>query len=236
MAVRVVLDAFEGPLDLLLYVIRREEMDIYDIPIARVAAQYLEYVQLMQMLDLDVAGDFLVMAATLMHIKSQMLLPPPPGADDDELEDPRGPLVQQLLEYQRCKETATLLSEKEGLRSLMFERGPGEDDLAKGGVEVELSNANTFDLLSAFAQVLSRLEDAQVGEIVEEVYTVSEKVRLILDLVRLHEVVNFTDLFISARTRPEAVVTFLALLELVRLHEVVARQGERFGEVRVYAA
>lgn len=236
MAVRVVLDAFEGPLDLLLYVIKREEIDIYDIPIARVTEQYLEYIRLMRMLDLEVAGEFLVMAATLMHIKSQMLLPRPTVEDDEEAADPRAELVERLLEYERCKRMAVALGEKEAARALLFERGPAAEDTDKGGVEIELSNATAFDLLSAFARVLSGLSERQVVQIVEEVFTVSEKVRLILDLIRVHEVVNFTELFYSARSRAEAIVTFLALLELVRLREVVARQGERFGEVRIYAA
>lgn len=235
MTYQVKLEIFEGPLDLLLYLVKKEELDIWDIPISRITEQYLYYLRIMQELNLDIAGEFLVMAATLMHIKSRMLLPPEEteGLKEGEVgEDPREELARQLLEYRKFKEAATVLQEREMLQMNVFTRGRVEEESQEG--EESLPEANIFDLLTAFSRILEEKAGEEVTEIIDDQVTVKEKIRHILDLLRVHKRINFTRLFKDIKNRVEIVVVFLALLELIRLKEVIARQAGQFGEIRVY--
>ncbi|MCD5390437.1 segregation/condensation protein A [candidate division NPL-UPA2 bacterium] len=234
MSFKVQLEIFEGPLDLLLYLIKKEELDIYHIPIARITEQYLEYIHIMKMLNLDVAGEFLVMAATLMHIKSRLLLPEEELEEEELEEDPRAELVKQLIEYQKFKEAAERLKAKEIEQEEIFTRS-GDEAAELSQKEGFLLEASLFDLLSAFSNVLKAVgEKEEFTEIMEEETTVKEKIRNIMDMLRVKASLNFTEFFVGLVNRVEMVVTFLALLELIRLKEIKIRQARRFGEIRVY--
>lgn len=230
---KVKLEVFEGPLDLLLYLIKREEIDIYDIPIERITNQYLAYLDMFQILDLDVAGDFIVMAANLIYIKSRSLLPkdlqPPEEAVEED--DPRLELVRQLLEYKKFKDAASHLGQRELARENLFARQPEKLDFT---AERPLAEVSIFDLINAFQNVLKRLNKPdETREIFEENHTVSDKIEFILKMTAHGTALRFGELFADAATRTEIVVTFLALLELVRLKKIRARQGEEFGEIEV---
>lgn len=233
---KVALDVFEGPLDLLLYLIRREEVDICDIPILKITDQYLRYLELMRMLDLDIASEFLVMAATLLHIKSRMLLPPEerPVEEVVEEEDPRMALVKQLLEYKRFKEAAGFLSEKEQEQQGVFARYVDRTFLPEPS-DSPLTEVSIFDLISAFSDVLKRVT-GDPREITEEIYTVTDKVASITALLVEKPVVRFSELFKDALIRVEVIVTFLALLELIRLKKIQAHQPAPFAEIEICAA
>lgn len=241
MTYNVKLEVYEGPLDLLLHLIKKEELDIYDIPIARITEQYLSYVRTMQSLDLDVAGEFLVMAATLLQIKARMLVPQPekppeeeplPGDGEEEGLDPREELVQRLLEYNRFKGAADLLGRMEELQFQRFTREaarvPARDDNPLG-------NVSLFELLAVFREVL-KSAPAEPREIPREMVTVKQKIREILwRLSRSREGVRFRSLFTDGAGYVEIVVTFLALLELIRLRRVVIFQERALGEITVAA-
>ena len=227
MAHRVRLEVFEGPLDLLLYLIKREELDICDIPIAHITDEYLQALKMMELLNLDLAGEFLVMAATLMQIKSRMLLPAEEAAPEGEEEDPRADLMAQLLEYKRFKEAAEVLRGYEERRHEVFPRTASADE------GEYLLEASMFDLLGAVGKVLERAREEPVTEISAEEVTVEEKIKYLLDLLRERSAVTFGELFAGIATRVEIIATFLALLELVRLGEARARQVDPFGEIRI---
>lgn len=239
---KVSLEVFEGPLDLLLYLIKREEIDIYDIPVARIAAQYREYLGMMQMLDLNVAGEFVVMAATLELIKSRMLLPADEaddgGDDDEEGRDPRWDLVRQLVEYKRYKDAATRLQEREYERQGVFIPGGapligGEDDPSSK----PLGDLGLFDLLTAFQEVLANAPVEPLGEIQPVLWTVPDKIDSIMGaLRRAPGGVAFSRLFTPNSPRGEIIVTFLALLELLRQRRVAVAQPEPFTEIIVTTA
>lgn len=232
-SVMVKLARFEGPLDLLLHLIKRDEVDIYDIPIAHITQQYLAYIELMRQLDLEVAGEFLVMAATLMRIKAKMLLPlPAPGEEEDE-GDPREELVQRLVEYRQFKEAAGTLKGREEERRQLYERGmlPGEDEAGP----LPLAPATLFDLLDALNRVMSRIPEQAVYEVQGEIYGVEEKMSLIARTVAEQGSVSFTTLMLACRVRAEVIVTFIALLELVKLGQVGVTQAEAFGDILIVA-
>jgi segregation and condensation protein A len=220
---------FEGPLDLLLHLIRESKIDIYDIPLAIITRQYLEYIQMMKELNLDIAGDFLVMAATLIHIKSRMLLPPDEEVPSEELEDPRRELVQRLLEYQAFKEAALGLREKENEWIKIFQREPSSDEDEEG---IHLSDVNLFDLLDAFKKILETAPP-EVGTITKETLTVKDKMHFIMDTLEGQEAVRFEDLFAGGITKSQIIVTFIALLELIRLGLMRAYQEREFGNIWV---
>jgi len=234
---KVKLEVFEGPLDLLLYLIKKEEVDIYDIPIERITNQYMEYLTLMQMLNLEVAGEFLVMAATLMYIKSRMLLPADQQVTDaeaDEGEDPRWELIRQLVEYKKFKDAALQLGQREDEQSRIFPRQVGEGLGIDADAEVPLAEVSIFDLINAFNDVLKKATAREdFREIMEERFTVSDKIEEILYTLRDRSEMIFSELFAAASSRAEVVVTFLALLELIRLKRLKVRQDEAFGEIRV---
>ncbi len=224
----VKLEVFEGPLDLLLHLIRQNEVDVTDIPIALIAEQYLSYIELMQELNLDVAAEYLVMAATLALIKSRMLLPPDENDEEEgEALDPRTELVLRLLEYQRFKEVADSLGQKRLLGRDVFEaQGPAPEAVPDSERHIEVG---LFDLIEAFKQVLERSDDVLTHEVETEVVTVRERMIDVMEQLEQVESVEFLDLFGPdhgrSASRPMLVATFLALLELARLHALHVYQG-----------
>ena len=233
---KVKLEVFEGPLDLLLYLIKKEEVDIYDSPIERITNQYMEYLTIMQMLNLEVAGEFLVMAATLMYIKSSMLLPADQQVTDteeDEGEDPRWELIRQLVEYKKFKDAALQLAKREEEQANLFPPKAVDAGVAVDP-DVPLAEVSIFDLINAFNEVLKKASSrGYFHEILEEKFTVSDKIEEILYTLRSRAEILFSELFAQATSRTEIVVTFLALLELIRLKRLKVRQAEAFGEIRV---
>ena len=235
---KVNLEVFEGPLDLLLYLIRKDELDIYDIPIDRITEQYTEYIGLMKMLDLNMAGEFIVMAATLSLIKSRMLLPVEDqgeGEDyEDEGKDPRWDLVRQLVAYKKYKDAADTLLQCELRQQNVF--GPAgsvlvsDDDLKE---ERPLGEVGLFDLIDAFNEVLARAKVEPIGEIEPIRWTVSDKIDMILAITQSSGKVRFSKLFNEDSPRGEVIVTFLALLELLRLRQVTILQESPFTEIEI---
>jgi segregation and condensation protein A len=231
---RVQLEIFEGPLDLLLHLIKKNEVSITDIPIATITEQYLATLELMQNLNLDVAGEFLVMAATLIHIKSRMLLPPSEDAEDEEEgADPRAELVRRLIEYQRFKDAAAQLEQREMLTRDVFARSAAsvEEAAFPGFREVSV-----FELLSALRRVLERLPKDNVHEVTLDKITVREKMTLLLDTLRAQGQVLFEALFSEAKSRMEVIVTFLAMLELVKVRAIRIFQEQLGGPIAIQAA
>jgi segregation and condensation protein A len=231
---RVQLEIFEGPLDLLLHLIKKNEVSITDIPIATITEQYLATLDVMQTFNLDVAGEFLVMAATLIHIKSRMLLPMADDEDDEEEgTDPREELVRRLLEYQRFKDAADQLERRELLTRDVFVRSvaPAEEVPAPGFREVSV-----FELLTALKRVLDRLPKDAVHEVMLEKITMREKMTLLLDQLRTQGKILFESLFAEVTTRMEVVVTFLAMLELVKVRAIRIFQEEATGPIQIEAA
>jgi segregation and condensation protein A len=232
---KVELDIFEGPLDLLLYLIRKDELNVHDIPIARITQQYLEYLDLMKMLDLNIAGEFVLMAATLMHIKSRMLLPPserPEDEDEGVEEDPRLELVRQLLEYKRFKEVAQDLQTLEVEQAATFSRNEEDRSLA-AAAERPLAEVSIFDLLAAFSEVFKRAAELPTSEILEDEVKVADKIREVRELLQHTDVVRFLELFRPGSTRMEIVATFLAMLELIRLKAILVFQRRPFGPIEL---
>lgn len=238
---KVKLEVFEGPLDLLLHLIKKEEVDIYHIPIAKITAQYMEYLDLMKMVVPDVAGEFVVMGATLMYIKSRMLLPEDQQMSDpeiitDEL-DPRWDLIRQLVEYKKFKEAAEHLHERELFQENVYTRQQStlgfDHPIDEGPTLGEIS---IFDLLNAFNKVLKSADQEDLREVFEDRFTVSDKIDFILKLISLEERTTFSRLFDGMASRTEIIVTFLALLELIRLKQLRIIQSESFGEIDIIRA
>jgi segregation and condensation protein A len=225
---RVKLEIFEGPLDLLLYLIKKDEIDIYDIPISHITEQYLAYLEMMQELDIAVAGDFLVMASTLIFIKSKMLLPPEPkvGGEEDLTEDPRAELVERLLEYQKFKSASQMLYSRGEIESACFTRGPLETDSSNPEV-----SATVFDILRVFREILKRAEAKIEMEIARDEITVAEKLAQIHAMLEERERINVRELFEMSRSKRELIITFLALLELVKEWKIYLTQSELFGDI-----
>jgi segregation and condensation protein A len=233
MTYKVKLEVFEGPLDLLLYLIKKEELNIYDIPIARVTDQYLEYLELMQLMDLDIAGEFLVMAATLMHIKSRMLLPPDQLEQDEAEEDPRAELVRRLLEYKKFKEAASQLASMESQHKHLFPRvGTAEPEVIEIPKDM-LFDANLFDLITAFTKVLKDIPKDVFHEVIKDEFTVSQKMHDILHMMVEKTSIFFFDLFKAAKSKREIITIFLALLELIKQKVVIVKQSHVFGDIEV---
>ncbi len=229
----VKLDLFEGPLDLLLHLIKKSEVEITDIPIAAITDQYLALIEGVTELNLDNAGEYLVMAATLTFIKSRMLLPSVPGDDDEVDEDPRSELVQQLLEYQRFREAAGHLASRPLLTRDVF-AAPGEQlERGAGDDGPPVRDATLGDLLEALRGVLERRARPAPHEIVRPMRSVADCVHTILSRFALADELEFAELFDADTGRSDVIVTFLALLELVRLKVIRARQDERFGAIRL---
>ncbi|HSL20919.1 MAG TPA: segregation/condensation protein A [Vicinamibacterales bacterium] len=228
------LEFFEGPLDLLLHLIKQHEINIYDIPIALVTQQYLDYLELMEELDLDVAGEFLVMAATLIHIKSRMLLPRPDPTQEDPLEDPRDALVRRLLEHQKYKAAAELLHERETIRSAQWSRPDRVvSEIAGEPAEPELE-VDLFSLLTAFRGVLERAKHRAKIPLPAEQIPIEVRIEQLLGRLSETDACGFEDLFADVQTRAGLIVTFLALLEMIRLKLIRVFQSGSFGPIRVY--
>src|SRR6201993_867964 len=233
---KVKIEVFEGPLDLLLYLIKKEEVDIYAVSIERITGQYLEYLDTFRMLDLDIAGEFVVMAATLIYIKSRSLLPvhqQPPDEDAEE-EDPRWDLIRQLIEYKKFKDAAFQLHQRELLQEGLIARMPEKPEFTDAGALLK-SEVSIFDLINAFQKVLKKIElkREDLREIFEENFTVSDKIDLIIWTVTGDRSVAFSELFASAASRTEIAVTFLALLELIRLKQLRVTQEAPFSEIDI---
>jgi len=229
---------FEGPLDLLLYLLQRDQIDIYNIPIARITAQFLDYLSLLESLSLEVAGEFLVMAATLLEIKSKMLLPRPPAAEaeDEDGPDPRAALVERLLEYRKYQAAAAGLGDRAEFQRLVFSRSLlGEDE--EGAGYLMLNAATAVDLWSALQGVLVRAQAAPVAELRRPRVTVAMKVAQIT--ARLREAdeqgLDFLELFAEDVTRLEVIVTFLAVLEMMRRQLIRVRQKRAFGAIVIHS-
>ena len=235
-AYRVKLQAFEGPLDLLVHLIRKNEVNIYDIPISLVTEQYLGYIGLMQELNLDIAGEFLVMAATLIHIKSRMLLPRPEQAlEDGAEEDPREALVRRLLEHQKYKAAAELLHDRETLRSAQFTRADASVSAAAGDAYEPELEVDLFGLLAAFKGVLERASRRPRMILPPEQMSIEARIGQLLGRLSETEACGFEDLFADGDgSRPFMIVTFLALLEMIRLKLIRVFQGGSLGAIRVY--
>ncbi len=234
---KVQLEIFEGPLDLLLYLIKKAEVDIYDIPIERITTQYMEYLSVMKMLDLNIAGEFIVMAATLMMIKSRLLLPADERPDmEDEEDDPRWDLVRQLVEYKKFKEVALHLQQREYLQENVFARGLEPVVEAEPEQGVGIGDVSIFDLISAFNEALKKVKVEEFGEIVDDRFTVVDKIEYILGTIRERGKIRFGELFNNIAARHEIVCTFLALLELIRLRQLNAQQDSDFGEIVIVKA
>jgi len=233
-AYSVRLSNFEGPLDLLVHLIKRNEVNVYDIPIALITAQYLEYLALMRELDLDVAGEFLVMAATLIHIKSRMLLPRPDPAQEDPEEDPREALVRRLLEHQRYKQAAELLHERETLREAQWQRPEGRvASIAGEEYEPELE-VDLFSLITAFKAVLERAKQRPKVVLPAEQIPIETRIEQLLARLSESQACGFEDLFDDVSSKGDLIVTFLALLEMIRLKLVRVFQAGTFGAIRIY--
>ncbi len=235
-APRIQIAQFEGPLDLLLYLIRRDQVDIHDLPIAPITRSYMEYIELMRELNLDVAGEFMVMAATLIHIKSKMLVPVNPTeaqGEEEPWEDPRDELVRRLLEFQRYKEAAGLLHQQAQIRAATWTRPesvlPKLDDAGE-----EMLEAGLFDLVSAFKELLDRRKTLLAHEVEPQGKSVEGRMDEIMGLVKEGESMEFMALFETERTKPDMIVTFLALLELIRLKRIRVYQREVFGAIRLF--
>lgn len=232
---KVQLDVFEGPLDLLLYLIKKDEVDVHDIPIERITSQYMAYLGVMRMLDLNIAGEFLVMAATLMMIKSRVLLPVEErteSEEDEEEDDPRWDLVRQLVEYKKFKDAALFLEELHGERENVFAREGEGANLGDPG-PVDLQDVSLFDLISAFHEALSRAQEESLPEIFADQFTVAEKIDDLVDLLDRRPSLSMSELFRGMRTKGEMICTFLALLELIKLKQVQARQAGPFGDIEL---
>jgi segregation and condensation protein A len=228
------LDNFEGPLDLLLHLIKKHEVSIYDIPIALITQQYLDYIDLMQEMNLDVAGEFLVMAATLIHIKSRMLLPRPDPAQEDPEEDPREALMRRLLEHQKFKAAAELLHERETLRSAQWTRADGPiAEIAGEAPEPEIE-VDLFSLISAFRNVVERAKQRPKIYLPGEQMPIEDRIEQLLAKLSETEACGFEDLFSDMQSRAGMIVTFLALLEMIRLKLIRVFQSGGSGGIRVY--
>jgi len=234
---RIDLEAYGGPMDLLLYLVRKNEIDVYDIPIADVLDQYLDHLKLLRDLDVDGVGEFLVMASTLMEIKSRMLLPHPEEEEEEEEEDPRADLVRQLLEYKRFKDVSEELGDRRREQGMRYPRGSsgavatdGEDD---DEPVFSLGEIGLWDLCAAYSRLLQEIEINTAREVVYDETPLEEHMDAILDGLHRREEVSFRGLFPARADRGVLVGLFVALLELIRLRKICVFQGEDFGEIRV---
>ncbi|MBT4226624.1 MAG: segregation/condensation protein A [Verrucomicrobia bacterium] len=233
-------EVFEGPLDLLLHLVRKDEVDIYEVDMVQLADQFCEYIDLMKRFDLELAGEFIVMASTLMYIKSKELLPVDLQviSEEDEEEDPRWDLIRQLVEYKKFKDAADDFRRMAWEREQSFERQGAKPKVPPLRPQAA-KEASIFDLIGAVNQVLKRFDEtekqraAKTGEIVADQWSVTEKIELILGILEERESIRFIELFESAGSRLEVITTFLAVLELAKLRQLIAVQGERFGEIEL---
>jgi len=236
---KVKFEVFEGPLDLLLYLIKKEEVDIYQVNLTQLATQFIEYIDMMRLLDLEIAGEFLVMASTLMYIKSRELLPVDQqvvAEGEEDGDDPRWELIRQLVEYKKFKDAAAQLQTLEIRQEAVYPRLPVKPEFAREE-PTHRAEASLFDLLNAVNAILKRVgEREDLRDIFEDKWTVSEKIESIMKEISQSQSLKFSALFASATSRTEVVVTFLAMLELIRLRQIVATQETPFGEIELCRA
>lgn len=230
---KVKLEIFEGPLDLLLYLIKKEEVDIHEVSMEKITKQYLTYINTFKLLNIDIAAEFVLMAANLMYIKSRTLLPkseqlPEEDADED---DPRWDLIRQLIEYKKFKDAASFLIKREVEMDGAFAY---QAEVLKDETPPALAEVSIFDLIRSFQNVLKRFEEAHdFGAIVDDRFTVADKIELLMDRLLPGETMRFEALFDQATTKAEVIVTFLALLELMKLNQFLIRQSGILGEIEV---
>lgn len=233
---KVQFEVFEGPLDLLLYLVRKEEVDIYEVNLTKIATEFIAYVDLMRELDLDIAGEFLVMAATLMYIKSRELLPvdqQAPVEGQEEEDDPRWELIRQLVEYKKFKDVAGELQKREICQENVYPRLPVQPDFA-ADTPAAKPEVSLFDLINAVSTVLKRFgRNEETRDIFQDRWSVSEKIEMLRQVLSQKPRQKFTELFSSATSRTEVVVTFLAMLELIRLRVLIVVQHSPFSEIEI---
>jgi segregation and condensation protein A len=231
---KVKLEIFEGPLDLLLYLIKKDEIDIYDVSLERITSQYLAYLETFQMLNIEVASEFIVMAANLMYIKSRTLLPvsQQPPEEDAEEDDPRWELIRQLVEYKKFKDVAQFLQTRDAEGAEFYAATPELPDLSTPANA--LPQVGIFDLIRAFQKVLKRFDEVHsLREIIDDRWTVSDKIDFLLSTVPVGGRMRFEELFNEASSRSEVIVTFLAILELIKLHFLEIEQNKTLGDISV---
>jgi segregation and condensation protein A len=233
---KVKLDIFEGPLDLLLYLIKKDELDVLDVNIERITKQYIEFINAFKMLNIDLAGEFIVMAANLMYLKSRMLIPKPvqpPEEDGGDEEDPRWELIRQLIEYKKFKDAAGFLQKRQVAMENVYPATPEVPDIKKQDVG-GFPELGIFDLIRAFQNVLTRFQKEDLREIADDRYTVADKIEHLLNTVQPGEQTSFLGLFAAATSREEVIVTFVALLELIKLHQFRVSQDHLLGEITLF--
>jgi segregation and condensation protein A len=235
---KVKFEVFEGPLDLLLYLIKKQEVDIYEVNLTQLATQFIEYIEVMRMLDLEIAGEFLVMASTLMYIKSRELLPVDQQVaveEEDEGEDPRWELIRQLVEYKKFKDAAARLQELEVRQESVYRREAPKPVFES---EPQKPDVSIFDLINAVNSILKRVaqREGESREIFEDKWSVSEKIEFIAKTIGEKARTKFSELFEGATSRTEVVVTFLAMLELIRLKQIICVQPDHFAEIEIIKA
>ena len=232
------LKIFEGPLDLLLHLLKEQKMDICDIPIAEITKQYMQYLEMMQELNLELVGEYLVMAAELTRIKSKALLPSPEMSEEDDFgggEDPRSELIRRLREYQRYRDAAFELRMKEHDRQQVFSRG-GEIEIEESSETPELMDATVFDLFTAYQKILDSKSFEKDYEIEITTMSVTDRMQYILDILNSSDSVTFESLFTVLNSKQEIIVTFLGILELMRLKLMRVQQSQHFETIRIYKA
>jgi segregation and condensation protein A len=230
-AYRVHIEEFEGPLDLLLHLIKKNEVDIYNIPIAAITRQYLEYMELLKELNLDIAGEFLVMAATLLQIKSRMLLPLTPEEEEAEVEDPRAELVRRLLEYQRYRDASYQLSSRNLLGREVFARKFDSSETSESPQKDEPPDVELFELIEAFRRVMARVSVETFHDVVTDGISIADRISEVLTLLHGGKTISFDSLFFDGMTRDLLVVTFLSMLELCKLKLIRITQAESLGSI-----
>lgn len=233
MTYKVKLELFEGPLDLLLYLVKKDHLNIYDIPMAEVTDQYMKYLGLMQLLDLNIAGEFLVMASTLLQIKSKMLLPAEEAEPETQDEDPREELVKKLLEYEKFKQLAEELRQREVKQQEVFKRPNAEAGFDIPGGNETYFEASIFDLINAFSKALKDVPKDLFYEVIKDEWTIEEKTHQLLHLLLIESSVKISRLFNEAKNKLEIIVIFLAILELIRMKEIIALQKDMFEEIEL---
>jgi segregation and condensation protein A len=238
MAYRIKLDIFEGPFDLLLYLIRKHEIDIYDIPIHLITKQFLEYLEIMKMLDLEIAGEFIEVVAILMNIKARLLLPRPPGVSDEEYEDPRTELVEKLIEYKRFKDAAEELSTYEEKQRRLYPRKyfPRIEVEQEEDADAYMKDVSLFDLLIAFKRAMDNMPKVTYHEVKRIDVTIEEQTAYLTKRLKQQSMILFSELMSELREKIIIVVTFLALLEMVRTGKITVRQSDAFDDIRIKPA
>jgi segregation and condensation protein A len=235
MAYKIKLEIFEGPFDLLLFLIRKNEVDIYDIPIHEITEQFLEYIELMKMLDLEIAGEFIEMVAILMNIKARMLLPKPVGMSDEEYEDPRTELVERLIEYKKFKEAAMEISEFESKRRKLYSRKSSEKYYTKKELSTEeyLNDVTLFSLLLALKKALDNMPKVTEHQVTRIDVSIEQQTEYILNQFISKSSILFSDLINKMKEKIVIIVTFMALLDLIYKRQLTVRQSENFDEIRI---